>query len=53
MRTYWAAQGILRSALWWPEWEGNPKERMYVYVQMIHLAVQQKLTQHCKPTIFQ
>ena len=26
---------------------------IYVYVQLIHFAVQQKLTQHCKSTIFQ
>ena len=27
MRTYCIAQGLLLSALWWPKWEGNPKER--------------------------
>ena len=25
---------------------------IYIYVQLIHFAVQQKLTQHCKSTIF-
>ena len=24
------------------------KAGMYVYIELIHLAVQQKLTQHCK-----
>ena len=27
------------------KWEGNPKKRDYVYIQLIHFAVQQKLTQ--------
>ena len=26
---------------------------MYVYVKLIHFAMQQKLTQHCKPTTLQ
>ena len=26
---------------------------IYVYVQLIHFAVQQKLTQHCKATVLQ
>ena len=34
MRTYCIAQGTLLSALWWPKWEGNPKERGYI----IHTA---------------
>ena len=25
------AQGSLLSALWWPNWEGNPKKRGYIY----------------------
>ena len=29
------------------------KEGIYVYVKLTHFAVQQKLTQHCKATIFQ
>ena len=34
--------------------EGNPKkEGIYVNVQLIHLAVQQKLAEHCKATILQ
>ena len=28
------------------------REGMYVYVQLIHFVVQQKLTQHCKAIIF-
>ena len=54
MRIYCIAQGTLFSALWWPKWEGNPK-RGYVYVHgyLVHFAVQQKLTQHGKTTIFQ
>ena len=31
-----------------PNWEG-----MYVYIRLIHIVVQQKLTQHCKANIFQ
>ena len=31
----------LLNALWWPEWEGNPKkEETYVYIELIHVAVQ-------------
>ena len=26
----------------------SKKERMYIYVKLIHFALQQKLTQHCK-----
>ena len=33
-------RGTLLNALWWPEWEGNPKGRGYVYVWPIHFAVQ-------------
>ena len=29
------------------------REGIYVYIQLIHFIVQQKLTQHCKATIFQ
>ena len=31
----------------------KPKKGICVYVQLIHFAVQQKLTQHCKATILQ
>ena len=38
-------------------WDGggvggvSPREGIYVYIWLIHFAVQQKLTQHCKATI--
>ena len=56
MRTYYAAQGTLPSALRRPKWDGNSKKRAYVYtlihsVNLIHFAIQQKVTQHCKATI--
>ena len=45
LRTYCIAKGTLLSALWWPKWEGNPKkEEIYVYIWLIHFAVQQRLT---------
>ena len=31
----------------------SEKERIYVYIYMIHLVVQQKVTQHCKAVILQ
>ena len=31
----------------------SKKEWIYIYVQLIHFAIQQKLTQHCKMTILQ
>ena len=31
----------------------SKKEGIFLYVQLSHFAVQQKLTQHCKATIFQ
>ena len=33
------------------EWEGGPRGGVYVYILLIHFVVQEKLTQHCKPTI--
>ena len=36
-----------------PEWEGNLKRGIYVYVELIHFVVQQKLTQQYKATILQ
>ena len=57
MRTCCIAQGTLLSALnaqSFPKWEGNPKkEGIYVYVWLMHFAVQQKLMQHCKSIILQ
>ena len=29
------------------------RKRIYVYTQLIHIVVQQKLTQHCKEIILQ
>ena len=36
-------------------WVGGrlKREGIYVYIWLIHVAVQQKLTQHCKAIIFQ
>ena len=34
------------------EWRSK-REGLYVYMWLTHFAVQQKLTQHCKPTISQ
>ena len=39
-----------------PEVEGgrsHKKEGIYVRIQLIHVVVQQKLTQHCKAIILQ
>ena len=33
--------------------EIQKKDRIYVYVQLIHFAVQQKIPQYCKATILQ
>ena len=36
------------------EVEGRPRrQRIYVYMQMIHEAVQQKVTEHCKAPLLQ
>ena len=49
------AQETLLNALWWPKWEENEKKIKYkkqkerdVHMQLIHVAIQQKLAQHCK-----
>ena len=45
LRTYCIAQATLLGALWRTNWEGNRnKGEIYVYVWLIHFAVQQKLT---------
>ena len=53
MRTYCIAQGILLKT---PK-EMNPKEiqkeGIYVYVWLVHFAVQYKLTQYCQAIILQ
>ena len=43
------------SAPWWSTWEGKPKktEGICVHVWLIHSAVEQKPTQHCKATVLQ
>ena len=54
MRTDYIARGTLLNAVWSPKWERNPRKRGYiVYMWLIHFAVQQELTQHCKATILQ
>ena len=31
MRTYCIMQGNLLNALWWPKWDGHPKEGKHVF----------------------
>jgi len=46
------AQGAQLGALWRPKWVGWWGEvRGRGYTQLIHIVIQQKLTQHCKATI--
>ena len=50
------AQGAPLGALWC--WEGgvggrSKREGIHVYIELIHVAIQQKLTQHGKAIIFQ
>ena len=33
--------------------QGGPRERIYVYKELVQLTEQRKLTQHCKAIIFQ
>ena len=49
--THCPAQGHLLSAQWGPKWEGNSGMRGCMYVWLIHLAEQQKLTPRCKGRI--
>ena len=56
MRTYCIAHITLLSALWRPKWEEYSKRGdicKYIYVNKIHFAVHQKLTEHCKATTVQ
>ena len=54
MRTYCIGQGILLNALWWPEWQGNPKGRGYMYIYgWFLLLYTRNLIQPCKATIHQ
>ena len=48
MRTHCRTQGMLYGDLNGKEIQ---KEGMSVYIQLIHFAVQKKLTQHCKATL--
>ena len=53
-------QGAQLGALWYPRgvwcgWVGGrfKREGIYVYIQLIHVVVQQKPTQHCKTIMLQ
>ena len=48
MRTYCIAQGTLLSTLMAFMGKESKKGWIYVHIQLIHFAIQQKLTQHCK-----
>ena len=43
MRTCYIAQGIERNALWWAFFGRKSRKEIYVYIQLIHFAVQQKV----------
>ena len=51
MRSYCIAQGTVSNFLWQKMMEDNMRMRMYINVWLDHIAVQEKLTQHCKSTI--
>jgi len=34
-------------------WNGDPRRSVYMYTQLIHFVVQQKLTQHCEAITLQ
>ena len=53
MRTYCRAQETLLSALWSLNGKEIQKKRGYMYTQLIHFAVHQKLAQHCRAAILQ
>ena len=56
MITHYIAQGTLPNALQWPKWEGNPKKEgmhVLIYLELIHFAIEQKLTLQCKATMLQ
>lgn len=51
MRTCYIAQGS-NIVLWGDlRWKFKKERKIYVYTQLIHFAVQQKLTHHCKAVI--
>ena len=51
MRACCIAEGTLSNHLWWNMMEDNVRRKMYIYVWLGRFAVQQKLTEHCKPII--
>ena len=52
MSTYHAARGALLGPLWLPQWR-KIQNTAGMCIWLIHLAVQQKLTQQCKAAILQ
>ena len=53
MRAYCIAQGTLLNAHGDLNGKEIQKDGIYVYIWLMHFAVQKKITQHCKATIFQ
>ena len=53
MRTYCIAQETLLVLCGDLNGKEIQKEEIYVYIWLIHFAVQQKLTQQCKATVLQ
>ena len=51
MRSCCIEQGTISSHLRWSMMD-NVRKRMYTYSGLSHFAVEQKLTEHCKPTGF-
>ena len=52
MRSYSTAQGTTSNLLGWNMMEDSVRKGMYIYVWLGNLAVQQKLTEHCKSSIY-
>ena len=52
MRSYSTAQGTTSNLLGWNMMEDSARKGMYIYVWLGNLAVQQKLTEHCKSSIY-
>ena len=46
MRSYCTAQGTMSSLLGQTMMEENMRKGMYIYVPLVHFAIQQKLNQH-------
>ena len=53
MKAYCIAQGTLLNAHGDLNGKEIQKDGIYVYIWLMHFAVQKKITQHCKATIFQ